>query len=342
MIKSWNGFWFAEAPTSSLALVRIAFGLIVLAWTLSLAPSLFDFFSSNGIVPRQPAGGAPGVWGLLDGAPGDTMVVLVFLALLVGAACLTVGYHTKIASAIVFVGLVSLTRRNPFIFNAGDGLLRVISFYLLLSPAGASLSLDRWRRAPQRFWEFARRPIWPLRLMQIQLSIVYIAAVWEKVRGETWNDGTAVSYALRFSDHARFPVPDLLTSSPLLVNLATYGTLAFELAVGVLVWNRKARPWVMALGVLFHLSTAYSIRVGFLTVAILALYLSFFPADATSARLLALRDRLEQSVRIPEWLKFWQAGATERPVGHGREKQLVSSKTSSVNGSAREGSEVVP
>jgi hypothetical protein len=32
------------------------------------------------------------------------------------------------------------------VFNSGDGLLRVIAFYMMLAPSGASLSLDRRRR----------------------------------------------------------------------------------------------------------------------------------------------------------------------------------------------------
>jgi hypothetical protein len=217
----------------------------------------------------------------------------------VGSVCLTLGYHTKIASAVVFVGLVSVNRRNPFIFNAGDSLLRVLSFYILLAPAGASLSLDRWRHNRQTFWNFPRRPQWSTRLIQVQLSIIYVATVWEKLRGETWNEGTAVSYALRVDEYGRFPEPHFLASTPLLVNLATYGTLALEAALGVLVWNRKARPWVLVLGLIFHVSIAYSIKVGFFTAGMLTLYLSFLPPERASglirsigARLARLRGRL--------------------------------------------------
>ena len=36
------------------------------------------------------------------------------------------------------------------------------------------------------------------------MSLVYFFAVWEKLRGETWNDGTAISYAFRIEDLERF------------------------------------------------------------------------------------------------------------------------------------------
>src|SRR5206468_541901 len=38
--ERWTSFWFEPVATSTLALVRLAFGLLVFAWTLSLTPDL--------------------------------------------------------------------------------------------------------------------------------------------------------------------------------------------------------------------------------------------------------------------------------------------------------------
>lgn len=46
-------------------------------------------------------------------------------------------------------------------------------------------------------------------------------------------------------------------------NLATYGTLALELGLAVLIWIRRARPWVLLAGVAFHLLIEITMRVGF-------------------------------------------------------------------------------
>ena len=45
--------------------------------------------------------------------------------------------------------------------------------------------------------------------MQIQLSILYLSGLWVKLQGTTWNDGTAVSYAMRITDLRRFAAPEL-------------------------------------------------------------------------------------------------------------------------------------
>ena len=77
LVARWDRFWFASQPTSTLALFRIVFGLLVIVWALALLPDLLTFFGRGGIVPRAPdygRAGLPWTWGLLNGAPGDVMV----------------------------------------------------------------------------------------------------------------------------------------------------------------------------------------------------------------------------------------------------------------------------
>jgi hypothetical protein len=287
----WERFWFKPEPTSTLAVIRIVFGLLSFAWTLSLAGDLAAFFGKSGVVPKQPEVG--GVWGVLGIFSSDLAVQLLFAVLLLASLALAVGYHTRLAALLVFIGVMSFERRNPYVFNTGDWLLRVMAFYLLLAPAGAALSLDRWRANRSRFWEFPLRAPWALRLMQVQLSVIYIAAVWDKLQGTTWNNGTAVSYVMRISDVHRFGVPGFITDSVFISNLMTFGTLAIELSVGVLVWNRRLRPWVLLAGGLLHLGIEYSIRVGFFSLAMLTLYLSFLDPGWAQAKLLRLREWIE-------------------------------------------------
>ncbi len=287
MTTKWERFWFEPEPTSSLAVLRIAFGLLALAWTVSLAGDLDAFFSRGGLLPAQPGGA--GTWGVLAVFPSNLAVQLVFVALLVACLCLIVGYQTRLAALLVFAGMLSLQRRNLYVFNTGDVLLKLIAFYMVLAPSGASLSLDRWRTERERFWEFPLRAPWALKLMQIQLSILYLAGLWIKVQGTDWNNGTAVGYSLRISDLSRFPLPGFLIHSAMMSNLLTYGTLAVEASVPILVWNRRLRPWALLAGACLHLGIAWSIRIGFFSLGMLTLYLSFLEPHWAQAKLLHLR-----------------------------------------------------
>jgi hypothetical protein len=299
--SAWERFWFTEVPTSTFALFRIAFGTLAFFWALSLSPSLFAFYSDAGVLPVRPDYNSSFDWSLFDLFSSDLAVAIVYFLLFIGSLMLIVGFRTRLAAFVVFVCIVSFGRRNPWVLNSGDLLVFVLAFYAMLMPSGESFSVDRWLAQRERFWEFGRRAIWPLRLVQIQVSVLYLAAVWAKVRGTTWNDGTAVSYAFRMADLERFPVPHFITDTVLIVNLMTYGTLAVELAIGILVWNRVLRPWVLLLGVFLHLGIDFTTRVGFFSYAVFVAYVAFIPPERATWLILATRDRLAR-LELPGWV----------------------------------------
>jgi hypothetical protein len=288
---AWARFWFTPEPTSSLALFRIAIGVISFGWALSLVPDFHAFFSPEGIEPVPPTNPPSGVWGVLNPLPGYGVAVALLVALLVASLCLTVGYRSRLASIVVFVAVLSFEHRAPSIWNSGDGLLRILCFFLMLAPAGAALSVDRWRTARDRFWEFPARPQWALRLVQIQVSAAYLSAVWFKVHGTGWLDGTAASFAVRMDDLQRYALPGVFSDSVLFSSVMTYWTLAIELMIGILVWNRAARRYVLALGVGLHLLVGFNLRLGFFSETMLAAYLAFLSPAAATAVILAVRDR---------------------------------------------------
>jgi hypothetical protein len=306
VIEAWNSFWFKPTSTSTLAVFRIAFGLVVLAWSISLVPDATSLFTKNGILTDQPnyTGLVGGAWGLLGVFPSKAAMIVLLVALIVASLCLMLGVFSQAAALIVFLGVISFERRDPFVFNSGDVLIRLLAFYLIFAPASAALSLQRFVRDRESFWTFPERAPWAMRLIQIQFSVVYLIAVWTKVRGTTWNVGTAVSFALRISDLNRFPVPSFVQNSALISNFFTFGTLALELSLAILVWNRKLRPWVLLAGLSLHLGIEYSIRVGFYGLAIMSMYLIWVPPERMDALLLALRRRLSRS----------RVGASPEPV----------------------------
>ena len=103
----------------------------------------------------------------------------------------------------------------------------------------------------------------------------------EVERRELWADGSAVFYAWRTDGRwALLPTPEWLSANAILVNALTWGTLVIELAIAVLVWNRRWRFWVLAAGVVMHVTMMLNMNVGFFSVAMFVLYLAFVPADA--------------------------------------------------------------
>lgn len=271
-VKSWRAFWFQTQPAYTLGLVRMAFGAVAIGWTVSLRPDLYELFGPRGVEP--PGEGFQ--WGVFALWTSDRALLLGWAVLLVSSVLVTIGWHSRLAALVVFVLIVSFEHRNPWVWNSGDIVVRLEALFLALSPCGAALSLDQ-QRAGATFWSAQRRPQWPLRLMQLQLSLIYLASVLSKINGSAWPQGTAVSYALRLQDMLLVRAPDWLTESALLMNIATWGSLGVELSLAILVWNHRLRPWVLAAGVLMHTLIMITIAVGFFTLAMFVLYLAFVP-----------------------------------------------------------------
>ncbi len=312
--SAWHRFWFAPEPTSTLAVYRIAYGLLVFAWTVPFAPDLSAFFARGAIQDRPHTDIANGWWGVLNVTDTRGLVTAVFVVLLLASLCLAVGFRTRLASVLVFVGVISLEHRTPSLFNAGDGLIRIIAFFLMFAPAGESLSVDRWLKNRDRFWEFPARAPWALRLIQVQVSVLYIFSVWEKLHGSAWRNGTAVSLSLGLQDLQRFAPPSFVIHSLFLSWVFTYGTLAIELMIGVLVWNRAARPLVLALGASMHLSISLALRVSFFSEAVVTSYLAFLTPTAAIAVVLFLRDRLLRSADRARQISSSAASGGSEPV----------------------------
>ncbi len=297
MWSAWQCFWFEPQETSTLALFRIAFGLLAVGWTLTLLPDLSAFFGPAGVLPDNTAHSIE-QWGLLDLSNSPRLLLAVFVLTLASAIAVTIGLFTRFSAVMLWLGIVSFEHRDVLVTNSGDGVLRALAFFCMFAPAGAALSIDRVRSKPGGdFWHCPKRAPCALRLIQIQVSVGYLAAVWDKVRTVPWTDGTAISYALRLDDVHRLATPAFVTHSVILVNVLTYGTLALELALGVLVWNKRARPWVLAMGICMHLAIDSSILVGFFSYAMLTGCLSFVPPKTASKFILSVRNALLQLTR---------------------------------------------
>ncbi len=275
-VATWRTFWFRPQPAYTLGLIRMAFGALAIGWAVSLLPDLYALFGRHGVEPQQRESAYQ--WSVFAIWTSDHALLIGWILLLVSAVALMLGWHSRLAALTVFVLILSFEHRDPWAFNTGDLAVRIEALFLAISPCGAALSLDQVRGAG-KFWSAQRRPQWPVRLMQVQLSLIYLGSVQAKLNGNAWPQGTAVSYALRLQDMLLLPTPHWFTTSALLMNVVTWGTLAIELSVGILVWNRRLRPWVLASGVVMHTMIMITIAVGFFTLAVFVLYLAFVPPE---------------------------------------------------------------
>ncbi len=179
-----------------------------------------DGETQDGVTPTQPS--VPYTWGIFAVLNSDTAMLVGVVVLVLAGIALLVGWRSRLAAVIVFILIMSFERRAPGSLTGGDALVRIEALFLALSPCGAGLSLDQ-RRRTGKFWSAETRPSWPIRLFQVQLSLIYLSAVRSKLAGETWLDGTAVSYALRLEDMQRVRLPEAFVTNAMAMNVLTWG-----------------------------------------------------------------------------------------------------------------------
>jgi hypothetical protein len=201
---------------------------------------------------------------------------------------LLVGLLSRVNAACVLVWLLSFHNRNVQILDGEDFVFRLIAIFLVLMPCGAAWSIDAWIVfGLRRWWTGAApttsylRPAWGLRLLQIQMAVIFFSAGLYKLGTEAWFDGTAIYYVARLDDYfGKFPVPTWLFDTPWTVWLMTWGVVLGELLVPVFVWFRETRRLALLVAVLFHLSNEWTMHLFLFHWIMLVGWISFLqPGD---------------------------------------------------------------
>ncbi len=281
-VEAWNEFFFAEQSPIPVGLFRILYGMAVLATLWLTRDDWFAWYGPHAWISLQTMQAfEPGPrLNLFTVMPASVFWVrMLFLVFAASAVCLTIGFLTRLNSVIVYVCLASIQQRNLFILHGGDTFLRVAGFFLIFSAAGAALSVDRliriWRG--KEGVEIRPRRPWAQRMIQFELSLVYFVGFCWKVAGPMWVQGTALSYIYRLDELQRFPLPSWFLNATMM-KLATWFTLVLEFALGVLIWIRELRYYLLAVGLVFHLFIEYSMNIPMFEWDILSAYVLFIDA----------------------------------------------------------------
>jgi hypothetical protein len=304
--SSWERFFFEPQTTAPMTLVRVAWGAVTAVWALTLLPDVDPFLTEGALLYERDL--RDGAWNILPHLGWEHAGLALCLLLLVSSLTTMAGLKTRLSALVAVLCLIVLQRANTTISNSGDLLLRLVGISVVLSPCGLLWSVDaaidrrRGRQRPRLRAPFG------LRLLQLEVAVGYLLSAWVKSRGTSWQDGTAIARALRIEDLQRFVAPDWLFEQAILLNLLTWGTLAFEATFIVLVWPRRTRLWVLGTGVLLHLGIDVFLDVGFFSVAIYLAYLAFLPPDLADR----LVGRFDERVRVPRGA--WPAAPTPEPT----------------------------
>ena len=267
---------FAEGSPLTLAVLRIVFGIIAFFSVVLQLPYISDYYGPHGILPEstlalwQWSGGVPQL--LVGQSVAEIEVffyVLVFLTV-----SMTIGFFSRLSTPLVFIGFAAFHHRNPLILNSGDTLLKLVLLYLSFARSNATLSVDAYLRRKSE----DKVALFPQRLIQIQIALLYFAATWWKFQGELWREGYVTWYVLQLEELARYQLPSFLITE-WFARVTTWSTLAIELFLCTLVWFKPYRTPVLLLGLMLHAGIEITMNIPLFGVTTVGCYLAFYSGE---------------------------------------------------------------
>ncbi len=264
------------------SLFRFVFGLYLALHFAQLVPWGAELFSSEGMLPDGSLSPFlhlfPNLF-LLNDSPMFVQGALLSGVLL--AALFAIGWYDRPAAVLLWLLWASLFGRNPLISNPG---LPYVGLLLLLHaglPSGSRGPYGAWsarnRVDPAGEWAL---PSDLQSVAWILMALGYSYSGWTKLSSPSWLDGSAVREVLE-NPLAR---PGLLRDSLLalpdvLLQLVTWGALAFELGFCVLALSRRLRPLAWGAMLAMHVSLIVLLDFADLSLGMVLLHLfTFDPA----------------------------------------------------------------
>ncbi len=285
--RAWSLLWFQDKPTTPLEIVRIGLGAALLIHYAMATPYLLTFWGDDGWMPRELlANKITDPWQqsvfFYFTAPWQWMAFHGFF--LFCCAAFALGWRTAWVKWIVLIGHVSFAYRNPVMTYGVDAIGASLLLILCFAPVGRAMSLDRVREVrrakrkdlgadpPARTssWGFAC-----IRLMQIQMAVLFFFSGVGKLRGDDWWNGDAVWWVFVDNYYTSDFILNVLASQYWLVNAATYGTVLIEIAFPFLIWQRRTRPYLLGAAILLHLGFAVLMYLHYFAWVMIMGHLSF-------------------------------------------------------------------
>jgi hypothetical protein len=240
--------WFRPVSARPLAGLRVALPMLLLFHLVWLSDDILSLHGSRGILPweltdllRDPwVPGLPTLAKALAplGISARTAVILLLSSYAGSLLSLALGFYTRLAAFLAWSLHLSFVTSGFASIYGLDQVANTFLFYLLILPSGRAWALESQNEETI--------PVGCLRVMQVHLCLIYLAAGVHKALGGQWWNGEAVWQAVSQPDFSTFDLSWLASYAwiPMLAGLAT---LLVEIGYTFLIWPRRTRKaWGIA------------------------------------------------------------------------------------------------
>lgn len=289
LLRDLDGFLFARGDARTAAALRISFCAVYLLILWDFYPVMDLLFGHSGLYgtlepyPYE----LDGLAYLLFRHDSPQALRVWFWISVVVCTLAMIGVAPRFNLTLTYVSMFLFRERGPFVTFGADLVLHCIGLWLLFLDTGAAWSLRARRSVPGQ----ADIALWPVRVIQLQVALIYLITGLAKLQTTPWQDGSAVYYALHVGDVMKAAPPRLLLDERWILVAMNYGTLAIELLVPfALLFYRPLRGYAVLACVVLHSSIDVLMSIRFFSLAMYVGLLAFTDEDAW-VRLAVLRAR---------------------------------------------------
>jgi hypothetical protein len=298
--NSVSEFFFAEEVPYGLAVVRMLLPLVLL---LVMVPRWFharELYSLDGAA--APIADNYGYYEFVP-VPSGTLAVALATLLVFTLVTSSLGWCTRLSLFVslilyVYLNLLDcLSTLTKYSAIAAHGML-----ILSLSNCGAVWSVDRFlkRRAISRSGAASaeqlgppRLPVWPRRLMQLMIGVVYLGAGVTKMHTPSFFSSDQMLHWLMTNINNANPIGEQLSLYPATLVVSAYITVLWEIIFIFIAWHGWRRTIMLGLGTMFHIGTAFMLGLYIFPLVCFSIYASYLYEDDV-VRLAVVFRRLER------------------------------------------------
>lgn len=272
----WDHFWFAPQNLLGLAFMRIVLcGTMFYMYAVRLLN--LSYYTDDSWVKKETALNAMVElyrplfsWNFWP----DALNLPIHIVLVVLLGLLTLGIGGRWLMWLAWVIDMGFIQRNYSVNFGADIIASLLMFYMLFTQSCERLSVvNLWRKKTNHKSSDIVSSMM-IRMLQVQISVIYAYTGWEKLKGASWWDGTAL-WSVMANPQMTTMDFSFLRAIPWIIPIIAYLTIIFEIYFPVMVMWQKVRPWWLFMGLMFHIGIGVFMGLGPFAATMLSTYFLF-------------------------------------------------------------------
>jgi hypothetical protein len=270
-----QGFTSGVQSPSTIKLLRNSLILVTAYLILVLClPNAQLFWGEHSLMPSL---GFPDSWrykiimALHQDGYGN-LYPLFFLSIGLGGVLYFFNGFNRIATFLVWLGVIVLYNRAYLSMVGGNYLLQSLLFFLIFADE-SSHAKGKWKVISDTLSNLA---LWACKL---QVIYVYIFSGAYKLASEQWMSGEAVFDILHLKEFSLPLIMEYLDSFHGILVIIDYVAIAYFILFPFLIWSKKWKVPLLIFGVIWHLGMGWGIGVMDFSFIMISSYAAFLEED---------------------------------------------------------------